>query len=169
VTGEWQPSPWLAPGCRRCAAPIRSRRTTPLLRAQLYAASVSHSTEIYKILIEKPKLRKYVYDGRDIDETHPDYDEFASLADTILDRFDITLISMEIKDSHGRIAWPGPAGWRKWMVDLISTSPGLRRYFAAWKEFYADNPRLLALFEEGEQKARQKAEASKGAPPDTGP
>jgi hypothetical protein len=43
------------------------------------------------------------------------------------------------------------------MVDVISTSPGLRRYFAASKEYYVDNPALVAVFEEGERKAGQKA------------
>src|SRR5262245_60662417 len=35
-----------------------------LLRAHLYSQSVSQSTEIYKILIDKPKLRKYLYNGQ---------------------------------------------------------------------------------------------------------
>jgi hypothetical protein len=132
-----------------------------LLHSRLYSTSVSHSTEIYKILIEKPKLRKYIYDGQDIDAKHPDYNEFASLADTIIDVFDMTLMSMEIKDARGRAAWPGRIGWRNWMVDVVSTSPGLRRYFAASKEFYAENATLLALFEEGERKAAQKARKKK--------
>jgi hypothetical protein len=72
-----------------------------LRRSRLYSESVLHSTEIHKILIDKPKLRKYVYDGQDIDEKHPDYQEFASLADNILDVFDITLNFQEIKDSRG--------------------------------------------------------------------
>jgi hypothetical protein len=128
-----------------------------LLRSRLYSESVLHSTEIHKILIDKPKLRKYVYDGQDIDEKHPDCQEFASLADTILDVFDITLNFQEIKDSRGHNAWPETTGWRIWMVDVISTSPGLRRYFAASKEYYVDNLALLAVFEEGERKAGQKA------------
>jgi hypothetical protein len=129
-----------------------------LLRARLYSESVSRSTDIYKILIEKPKLRKYFYAGQDIDEKHPDYPEFAGLADFVLDVFDMTLLFMEIKDSHGRPAWPDPVGWRNWMGDLISTSPGLRRYFAASKDTYVDNPRLLALFQEGGQTTRQRAQ-----------
>jgi hypothetical protein len=132
-----------------------------LLRARLYGQSVTHSTEIYKILIDKPKLRKYIYNGQDIDEKHPDYEEFAGLADTILDVFDMTLIYRDLKDSRGRSAWPDQAGWRTWMVDVISTSPGLRRYFVASKEYYVDNPTLLALFEEGERKAKLKGEQRK--------
>lgn len=132
-----------------------------LLRARLYGQSVTHSTEIYKILIDKPKLRKYVYNGQDIDEKHPDYEEFAGLADTILDVFDMTLIYRDLKDSRGRSAWPDQVGWRSWMVDVISTSPGLRRYFVASKEYYVDNPNLLALFEEGERKAKKKGEQRK--------
>ena len=129
-----------------------------LLRSRLYSESVLHSTAIYKILIDKPKLRKYLYDGQDIDEKHPDYQEFASLADTILDVFDMTLLFQEIKDSRGRNAWPETTSWRIWMVEVISTSPGLRRYFAASKEYYVDNPALLAVFEEGERRAGQKAQ-----------
>ena len=127
-----------------------------LLRSRLYSESVIHSTAIYKILIDKPKLRKYIYNGQDIDEKHSDYEEFAGLADTILDVFDMTVNFQEIKDSRGRSIWPDRVGWRTWMVDLISTSPGLRQYFATSKEYYVDNPSLLTLFEEGERKAKQK-------------
>lgn len=136
-------------------------QTNTLLRARLYSQSVTQSTEIYKILLDKSKLRKYLYEGQDIDEKHPDYPEFASLADTIIDVFDMTLISMEIKDSHGRPVWPDAAGWRNWMADVISTSPGLRRYFAASKEYYLENQPLLAVFEEGDRKARLKSQSRK--------
>jgi hypothetical protein len=137
----------------RDAARQQRQHHDTLLRAQLFNYSVNYSSLIDRALLEKPKLRKYLYGGQGIDEGHPDYDEFATLADTVIDLLDVVLFMTEIKDSDGQPSWPGVGGWRNWMLDIISTSPGLRAYFARHEDWYFDNPPLKELFSTGGRRA----------------
>src|SRR5262245_12880364 len=145
----------------RAAALQQRQHHDTLLRAQLFNYSANYSSLIDRALLEKPKLRKYFYGGQDIDEGHPDYDEFATLADTVIDLLDIVLFMRDIKDSAGSPSWPGVGGWRNWMIDIISTSPGLRAYFARHEDWYFDNPPLKELFAAGGQRARTLVAGSK--------
>jgi hypothetical protein len=145
----------------RAAALQQRQHHDTLLRAQLFNYSVTYSNLIDRALLEKPKLRKYFYGSQCIDEGHPDYDEFATLADTVIDLLDIVLFMTDIKDSEGRPGWPGVGGWRNWMLDIISTSPGLRAYFARHEDWYFDNPPLKELFAAGRQSARAMVFQSK--------
>src|SRR5262249_34549286 len=143
----------------RHAARQQRQHHDTLLRAQLFNYSANYSSLIDRALLEKPKLRKYFYSGHEIDESHTNYDEFSTVTDT--DRWEVWLFRPDIRDPPGRPSWPGVGGWRNWMTHIISTSPGLRAYFAGHEDWYFDNPPLKELFAAGGQRARTMVAGSK--------
>lgn len=132
-----------------------------LLKAQIYNEATAYCTEIDKLFLQNKHLRKYYYKGVDIKESDPDYDDFASMADTVIDTFDMATITMSIKDVDGNSVWPEPIGWRKWMVDTFSTSPGLCRYFNTYSGWYDENKLLKEIAQEGKALGEKRRAAGK--------
>ena len=128
-----------------------------LLQVYLTNQSATFSSELDRVLLEHPTLRKYVYGGAEIDRSNPDDDQFLGLADTIFDEMDHATLLMDVKDPDGESIFPDEKGWRAWAIDVFSTSPGLRGCFCNHEnECYQDNALFKDIYEKGVAKANER-------------
>ena len=89
-------------------------RTT--IENQIYQSFINNSVELDKILIERPEIRKYVYDNEIVDDNTEDLDRVMSTIELIVD------ITENIDVYKKFIPASRRDGWLAFVKDMENTS-----------------------------------------------
>ena len=89
---------------------------------------------INNLFITYPEFRPYFYSGKDIQESDPNYGRAISIAEAILDVFDIILIQKD----HLPKVWDTP-WWDNYVADSFANSPILCRHLELLDTWYTND------------------------------
>jgi hypothetical protein len=101
-------------------------------RLSALLGSLTYTLDLDRVLLQNPEFRPYFYDGKDIDEKHPDFAKVSLIAETHLDVFEYALKAKERFPSEH----PFPDETDVWIKDMLKTSPVMRRYASSKKGWY---------------------------------
>lgn len=99
--------------------------------------------EIDRMFIERPDLRKYFYDGADIQKDNKKYNEILSVAEYILDFMDMLVVMKNAAPEYPDTNLP----WEDWNVffsEIYSNSPIIRKLLDLHHDWYSKT--LVSFF-----------------------
>jgi len=116
---------------------MQIRRLGQSIRTTAHAAIYSQAADFRTHLMTYPELRKYFFDGADIETGHPDYERAATLSELFLNYLE----HLSVQKSH--FAGTDGTAWFKFAGQSLERSPISRRRLQENKAAYS--PKLLAL------------------------
>jgi hypothetical protein len=108
-----------------------------------------------KLLLDHPRLRAYIYDGRPLPSREPLRSEVLLIAEMFIDLMTMTI------DHEPVFSVSDYACWCNYFRDLLKTSPSLRYWYAGTKNWYEPHVRdRLDSFVDAEMTARPPSTAA---------
>ncbi len=111
---------------------VQLRDVKRTLRSSTHAAIYQQAADVRAHLVEYPQLRRYFFDGVDINADHPEYDRVVTLAELFLNYLEHIAV---LGDSFGRENRPALARFTR---TTLARSPILQRHLAANRASYSD-------------------------------
>jgi hypothetical protein len=133
----------------------QSLRTEKSMCSNVQIAVLNHVVNLDRLFMDKPYLRPYFYDGREVSETEEKFDELSATSEMVLDIFDL-VADQSRKNPE---CWDRPKLWDEWIIDTFSTSPILRDTLSKYSTWYEEP--LMSLREEGRRRLEEKPKTSK--------
>ncbi|MEQ9436122.1 hypothetical protein [Hyphomonas sp.] len=116
---------------------MQIRRLGQSIRTTAHAAIYSQAADFRTHLMTYPELRKYFFDGANIETGHPDYERAATLSELFLNYLE----HLSVQKSH--FAGTDGTAWIKFAGQSLERSPISRRRLQENEAAYS--PKLLAL------------------------
>jgi hypothetical protein len=91
-----------------------------------------------RTLVENPRLFPYIFQGKELKEDDPLYDNVSAAAIMVLDVFEASL------DQRDVLTGDQIEEWDRWMIDLFSSSQVLRNTLRDRIEWYSDDLKEMA-------------------------
>lgn len=110
---------------------MQTRHMNRSLEVVTYNGSTDLTLQLDRVFIEYPELRPYFYDGQS--PTGSDIElrqRVAAVAEFALDVLEC------IWDHRDKYSEPDTKSWKKWIGDLIGTSPTMRDLYAEHTDWY---------------------------------
>lgn len=115
------------------------------IRVSAQSALYQQSANVRSALIEHPSLRKYFFDGENIEPHSEQYDRVKTIAEMFLNYLEHLVIQQE---SLRKTEF---SAWRKFVYRSISASPIMQQILKEKPEFYSNE--LLQSYDAGRAKS----------------
>ena len=119
-------------------------------KSQVFGLVTTYTLAADELFIKNPELRRYFYQGQEIEPTDPLYPKVLATAEYMLDYFDS--LETHLK-KYPNLWFSEEKTWESNTIDMFAWSPVMCRYLEATKGWFSDD--LYRLKEAGEQKRRQ--------------
>ena len=121
------------------------------LRNSVQQSMVKLTTDLDRIYIDHPELRRFIYAGGKSDHwTAMNDEQAAATAVFAFDVFDIA--SSQV--ANFRDQWATPEAWTNWITDEFAKSEFFQKQFLTNQSWYG--PDMYSLYKQGLEKASQK-------------
>ncbi|MBA28405.1 MAG: hypothetical protein CME95_06560 [Hyphomonadaceae bacterium] len=118
---------------------IQIRRLGQSVRASAHAAIYAQASDFRSHLVKHPELRRYLFDGIEIRENHPDYQRVVTLAELLLNYLEHLSIEKSNFANHDGNAW------RNFIKQALDACPVAKERLA--ENSVAYSPHLLAAID----------------------
>jgi hypothetical protein len=106
--------------------------------ASVYQAMNDNMLQINRLFVDRPSLRSYFYEGRELDdESSAERERVEATAELFVNFIDNVLTQMPLLPSN--LAQP----WRTYFASVTTSSPVLRESWKAHREWYSEEMRAL--------------------------
>jgi hypothetical protein len=119
-------------------------------KSQVFGLVTTYTLAADELFIKNPELRRYFYQGQDIEATDPLYPKVLATAEYMLDYFDS--LETHLK-KYPNLWFSEEKTWESNTMDMFAWSPVMCRYLEATKGWFSED--LYRLKQAGEQKRRQ--------------
>ncbi len=135
--------------------------------ASAYYNIATTMIEVNRFFADNRELKPYFFENATIKENHPKYEKVISIAEMLLDYWDLIRV-LELA-TPPRIKQPWKGGtvyslpWKEWQayfIEQYTSSPAIRRFWAKNREFYL--PTLGDILDSLPNEFKNKTDDSKG-------
>ncbi|MDX1626023.1 MAG: hypothetical protein R3323_05875 [Wenzhouxiangellaceae bacterium] len=124
---------------------VQLRRVNASIRVSAQASLYQQSSSVRSALIEYPSLRRYFYEGRNIDPESEDYHRVRTIAEEFLNYLEHLVIQ------RGSLRDDEFSAWNRFVYRTISSSPVMREILDENPDLYSRD--LVRACEEGRPRA----------------
>jgi len=111
----------------------QSRHGVQATLASVYQAMNNEMMQINRLFVDRPSLRPYFYEDRELAEESPEErDRIDATAELFVNFIDNVLTQMPLLPGH--LAQP----WRTYFASVTTTSPVLREFWKRHREWYSE-------------------------------
>ena len=100
--------------------------------------------EVDRFFAENPRLKPLFYGNIAIEPSDRDYDQVVSVAEMLVDHWDLVRVLQEATRTSFEQPWTGNRsyrlpweGWKEYFIARYDSSPAIRRFWAENRELYS--------------------------------
>jgi hypothetical protein len=118
------------------------KRVNTSIRVSAQSALYQQSASIRQLIVDRPDLRKYIFDGVHIDRNSADYDRVRTVAEMTLNYLEHLVIQQDSlrADDH--------SAWKRFVVRTIGASPVMQQILSENPDSYSSD--LVQVYRSGQ-------------------